>query len=60
MIKNRSFKSVSNAFKLWKSNTTIARVIETAFNKMLELNYRHANERFNASAFILRKTINRI
>ena len=30
------------AFETWRSNSKIAKVIETAFNKMLELNYKHA------------------
>lgn len=46
-------------FQKWRSNATIGKVVETAFNKMLELNYRHAQTRFSAASFLLKKACNR-
>lgn len=47
---------VSQAFLNWKHHANVNQVAESAFNKMLELNYRHANSRFETAAFLLKKS----
>lgn len=55
------------AFQKWLSNTTTAKVsnsilftilqiTEAAFNKMLELNFKHAQSRFKCAAYLLQKS----
>lgn len=56
MERTRQRKTLTTAFSRWKHNSTIAKVVETAFNKMLELNYKHAAGRFQAASFLLKKT----
>jgi hypothetical protein len=33
---------MQQAFESWKQSNKVQKVVDTAFNKMLELNYRHA------------------
>ena len=45
-----------NAFGRWKYHSSVNKVAESAFNKILELNYKHADKRFDGAAFLLRKS----
>jgi hypothetical protein len=38
----------------------VGKIAETAFNKILELNHRHSNQRFSSACFLLTKSIGRV
>jgi hypothetical protein len=38
----------------------MAKVVETAFNKLLEMNYAHAGTRFKTAGFLLKKAVKRL
>lgn len=38
----------------------MGKIAEKAFNKILELNHRHSNQRFTAACFLLTKSVGKI
>ena len=56
LTRARRARQLRIALSKWKSNTTVSKVVETAFNKMLKLNYQHAASRFQAAGFLLKKS----
>jgi len=38
----------------------MAKVVETAFNRLLEMNYRHAGTRFKTAGFLLQRAVKRL
>lgn len=57
MEKVRVRREIIRAFQIWRQNAKIEKVVETAFNKMLELNYKHAAAQYNAAAFLLKRSL---
>ena len=48
---------LKSALKTWKYNQSVQKIAEKAFNKILELNHRHSQQRFGAACFLLEKSI---
>lgn len=57
MEKVRVRKELQRCFEQWRQHARIEKVVETAFNKMLELNYKHAAAQYNAAAFLLKRSL---
>ena len=58
--KEHQRSQLASAFRKWKQNSTMAKVVETAFNKLLEMNYAHAGTRFKTAGFLLKKAVKRL
>ena len=48
------------AFNKWRFSQSVSRIAEKAFNKILELNHRHSNQRFESACFLLTKSVGKI
>ena len=48
------------AVNKWRFSQSVGKIAEKAFNKILELNHRHSNQRFEAACFLLTKSVGKI
>ena len=48
------------AFNKWRFSQSVGKIAEKAFNKILELNHRHSNQRFESACFLLTKSVGKI
>jgi len=60
MEKVQKRKNMKEMFNRWRFNQSVGKIAETAFNKILELNHRHSNQRFSSACFLLTKSIGRV
>ena len=49
-----------DAFNKWRYGQSVRKIAEKAFNKILELNHRHSNQRFDSACFLLTKSLGKI
>jgi hypothetical protein len=59
---NNMFKSilrhrVKEAFLKWQYNISVRKVVETAFNRVLELNHRHSKARMKTGVYLLNNIV---
>lgn len=45
---------MKQAFLKWQYNISIRKIAETAFQKMLSLNYKHSRARFKTAVYLLK------
>ena len=44
---------MKNAFEIWKADSMCMKIAENAFNKVLQLNHKHASARFDTAFYLM-------
>jgi len=57
-IKRRN--DLRNSLLTWRNSSTVSKIAEKAFNKILELNHRHSRQRFESACFLMTKSLGKL